>query len=85
MPCKKNFTVYPSLYTCLHLPTLVYIRLDSSSDSYTLVYIRLDSSSDSVFLERLFNKIEVLRMPAFLNRKCSKRTYIPLLINLYIS
>ena len=29
------------VYTRLHLSTLVYIRLDSSSDSSTLVYIRL--------------------------------------------
>ena len=42
---KKSF--YWFVYIRLHSSTLVYIRLDSSSDSSTLVYIYLHSSSDS--------------------------------------
>ena len=43
-----SFTlVYVRLDSSSNSSTLVYIRLNSSSDLSALVYIRLDSSSDS--------------------------------------
>ena len=59
------------VYTCLHSSALVYICLDSSSDSSTLAYIRLHSStfvytrlhlsSDSpVFLEQIMFLLQII-------------------------